>query len=326
MPAGKYTDADLAPPAEATQDAPQGNSGFFGPIQDAYDSAVAKSSAEDEQSMGHLGRGLRNFGRGALEVAEPLMHPIKTAQQAQTGEQGKSGLRRAGEALAGPAGMAAEGLYHMGKGAVQDVQENGWEDALPHIGGQIAGTYLAGKVAPEVGADAVDAIPRMGRAGRTLAEIQAQAKDVPVPMNQTAPALDQYRQSVATGGNNRAVMSKFMRRLDGPNAQPMNFPEARDFYSNISTATAKPGLLRGAIESPGMPKFRMNAGNVRSALSDDLTNAASSIGRGEDYTNAMKEYRQAAQVKDFIKKAALIGGGAAAAAVPGGSIIKRLTQ
>lgn len=90
---------------------------------------------------------------------------------------------------------------------------------------------------------------------------------------------------------------------------PVNFPEARDFYTNISRATAKPGFLRRKIESPLNPSFRMNAGNVREALNSDLTDAANRIGRGPDYAGAMNEYRNAARLIKGLK----VGGSIAAA-------------
>jgi len=159
------------------------------------------------------------------------------------------------------------------------------------------------------------AIPSRARAAAKLTDIENAAKEIPVAMQKTQPALSEFSQSVRTGGRNASVMTKLAKRLDSglPEAaigpQSVKFPEARDFYTNISRATAKPGLLRRAIESPNMPSFRYNAGGVRDALNSDLTSAADTIGRGKDYTAAMNEYRRAAQ----LNKAAKIGGGIAAA-------------
>lgn len=90
--------------------------------------------------------------------------------------------------------------------------------------------------------------------------------------------------------------------------EPVNFPEARDFYTNVSRLTRKPGFIRRAIESPMKPSMRMEAGNVREALNQDLTDAASSIGQGQQYQNAMKEYADAAKL---IKAGKLVGTAAA---------------
>lgn len=177
---------------------------------------------------------------------------------------------------------------------------------------------------------AAEMLPSRARAAAKLSDIESAAKEVPVSMSATKPALGEFQQSVATGGKNAPVMTKLARRMEppvprstmlgnmqselngvptgAPEPTPINFPEARDYYSNISRATAKPGFLRSAIESPNMPAFRYNAGNVRAALNTDLTDAAGTIGRGDDYTGAMNEYRRAAQLNKAVK----IGGGVAA--------------
>ena len=156
---------------------------------------------------------------------------------------------------------------------------------------------------------AMNLIPSKSHAAGVLNDIEDAAKNVPVSLTETHPAIGDYRQAVATGGRNSPVMTKFIRRTGASDAEPLLFPEARDFYTNISRATAKPGLLRRAIESPMMPSFRMNAGNVWGALNSDLTDAADIIGRGPDYTGAMNEYKNAARLVKGLK----VGGSIAAA-------------
>src|SRR6185312_12213420 len=93
---------------------------------------------------------------------------------------------------------------------------------------------------------------------------------------------------------------------------PINFPEARRFYTNITRVTRRPGFIRRAIESPMMPDLRRNAGDVREALNQDLTDAANRVGRGEDYTNAMNEYRNAARLRKVVRRAGFLAAGEAA--------------
>ena len=181
--------------------------------------------------------------------------------------------------------------------------------AFENLAGDVGTGALMGGAAKLLPA-AFNAIPRTGRAAANLADIENAAQNVPVSMTSTTPALGKFKQSVATGGKNASVMTKLGNRLE-PASAPINFPEARDFYSNISRATAKPGMLRRAIESPGAPAFRYNAGGVRQALNSDLVDAANSIGRGEDYTGAMNEFRRGSQLNSIAKKAA-IGAGAGA--------------
>lgn len=102
----------------------------------------------------------------------------------------------------------------------------------------------------------------------------------------------------------------WMRRpsvFEAPPAEegtPMNFPEARAFYSKVSRLTQKPRFLRRMIESPNMPDLRFNAGAVREALNNDIIDAANRLGRGEDYSSAMREFRNNAR----LRKAAKVGG------------------
>lgn len=99
-----------------------------------------------------------------------------------------------------------------------------------------------------------------------------------------------------------------------PSGRPMNFPEGRRFYTNVSRASAKPGWIRRAMESPAAPDVRRNVGAVKTALNADLTRAAEKVGKGSQYTKGMNEYRHAKQIEDVARKV-----GAAAA---GGALIK----
>jgi len=98
-----------------------------------------------------------------------------------------------------------------------------------------------------------------------------------------------------------------------PPPKPLLFPEARDIYSNVSDASHASTLskLMGTAPKPTMLR---QIGAVRNAFNDDLTNAAETIGRGEDYAKAMQEYARAARLRSALIK----GGGMAAGAALGG--------
>ncbi len=205
------------------------------------------------------------------------------------------------------------GLLHAGQSA-QSIPEHPIKGPLGVIGGllesaTIPSAFMGGPAASK----AINAIPSADHAAAVLNEITQAAHGVPVQMANTSPALSKFAYSVATGGDNSGVISKLAERVNPIHSFPedINFPEARDFYTNVSRETAKPGFLRRALESPTQPAFRMNAGGVRAALGSDLTSAAETIGRGTDYTNAMNEYRQAAQIKSVLKKAGYVAAGEA---------------
>ena len=252
------------------------------------------------------------------------------------GDEGYSGLTTGGYPGASKIlGSPLTGPIHAAQGVAETPDHpimgpiHAAEGALET--GTIPGMMMGGE-GMEAG---INAIPSRANASRIFADIEGAAKDVPVSMSKTQPALGDFQQSVATGGKNAPVMTKLAKRIEAPGLPqagigppPINFPEARDFYTNISRATAKPGFLRQAIENPAMPSFRMNAGNVREALNSDLTDAADTIGRGSDYSDAITEYRRAAQLNKVLKTAGKIGAGAAigSAGMNGSPIIRFIKE
>jgi len=292
-------------------------------------------------------------------------------------------VRKGIEALAGPAGMAAEGLWNGGRriggelvkagksamegnapGAAshaisalpfvgpalekmdaeappdrpgQSYASRVWADATPGNVGTALGT--SAQIAPALlgGLDAavperplVGQIPSTARAAKVFADIEKSAKDVPVNMDAASPAVQGFRDYVRTGGRPSPVVSKLASRMSAvepkqPNMlrrmeselsgtpastppKPILFPEARDFYSNVSEASARPGFLRRAIEPSSMPKQRYQLGGVRDAMNSDLTNALPPE-LSDQYTNALREYARAKTLGKITKGAALLGAG-----------------
>lgn len=161
-------------------------------------------------------------------------------------------------------------------------------------------------------AEAADAaIPSRFRAGQMLEDIRNQAVDVPVNPSNTLPQLERFQQLTQRGGRTAKPMTQLVKRLtaDVPpeEAQPFNFPEARDFYTNVSDLT-KQSPLQTLMGRGLKPTMLRQAGNVRSGLNSDLTDAAGTIGRGEDYSNAIKEYANASKLRKAMIGGALVGG------------------
>lgn len=218
---------------------------------------------------------------------------------------------------------AASSYHHPFTGPLKAIGGVGEAMTLPSI-------FAAGPVAREAEA----AVPSAERAGRMFNTIENEAADIPVEMKETEPALEVFQKHVKTGGKNsppiqmlRKRISPTMPRVPLPeamqadlsgvpartvNRSPIKFPEARDFYSNVTDVSKRPSVFKMAIESSREPKLRMEAGTVRNALNTDLTNAAETIGRGKDYTDALREYRQAKQLRKLRNGALLLGAGEAA--------------
>jgi hypothetical protein len=254
------------------------------------------------------------------------------------GDEGYAGMREGGQStgVINFMGSPVRGPIHAAEG-VAETPEHPVMGPVHAIEGAAETATIPSLMMGGEGLNAgIEAIPSRAHAVSVLKDIESAAKDVPVSMSKTQHALEEFGQSVKTGGKNAPVMTKLTKRLEAPGlpqagiAPPnINFPEARDFYTNISRASAKPGFLRRAIESPMMPSFRMEAGGVRTALHGDLTDAAGTIGRGQDYADAIKEYAQNARLRGFLKKGAMIAAPAAAGAVGAGrgyQILRNLSR
>jgi len=159
-------------------------------------------------------------------------------------------------------------------------------------------------LAPEAADAAISAIPSRAHAGQILQDIRGAAQDVPAYPQQAWPEIERFKELTQRGGASSKPITQINRRLTNivrdPNAGPFNFPEARDFYSNISSQSSED-------MSRLNPIMRRQMGAVRQAMHGDLTNAASTIGRGEDYASAVKEYAQAMKMRNAVINAAKYG-------------------
>jgi len=292
-------------PADGSEGAPQKPPGAIEQFDQKF--VAPQMAPPNESAMHHVGRAISNFGGGGIgAVTAPFLHPIETAKSAFS---------------MSPVGMAwnaAHGAAPPGAGMAESYKEHPEETIESGLGNLVGSADMAG-VAGELPAISKTAgelnqrynpLPLRSRAVNTLNSVEKDAANVPVSMAETDPAVQQFRQSVNTGGPNSRVMRQLGRRIEPEQMQaqgPVNFPEARDFYTNVSRESARPGFLRRAIESPSKPALRMNLGNVREAMNADLTSAADQVGRGEDYTGGMKEYANNAK----LRKMGIIGAGVA---------------
>jgi hypothetical protein len=156
-------------------------------------------------------------------------------------------------------------------------------------------------------------LPSRAHAGEILQDIRNQAQDVPLIPRNTMPAVERLSELKDAGGKSATPLNALSKRTTkymtpstkGVPQEPILFPEARDIYSNVSEVTRQSPLqtLMGRGLKPTMLR---QAGIVKSSLNADLTDAANSIGRGEDYTGAMKEYANASK----LRKMGILGGAA----------------
>lgn len=196
---------------------------------------------------------------------------------------------------------------------------------------------MAGKVFGNIAQMAVpmDAaagvLPSAERSGAKLSELAGKLKGAPVSLTRATPALDRAEQISARGGGPMGAAGNLLDRSRA--VAPMNFPEARDYYSNVSKLTS---LDKQSMSNP----LKAQIGKARAAFHGDLAETANQglpateIGyRGQpmnggkaDYENAIEEFRHAKQLqgagKFLVKKAIPAVGGAGIVAEGARRLIK----
>lgn len=160
-------------------------------------------------------------------------------------------------------------------------------------------------------------LPSAERSGAQLGRMSKYLQGVPVHLNEAIPALDRAAEVSKAGGGPLGSAGNLLQRSQ--QAHPMDFPEARDYYPNISSLSAEEKMSM-------KPALRRQIGSVRQAFHNDLANTADKIlpptqrgyfgqamngGKG-DYENAVDEYHHAMQLKDagntLVKKVLPAGG------------------
>lgn len=223
-----------------------------------------------------------NYSRGAHEVIKGAgnavlpMAPVLVAG---------APVAAAGAAAGGVAGQYLAKKGAQAVGATPDQQELAGD--VGGIAGGIGGSKV-GKLA--------DFIPSTKAAGNSLKDIKATVGDVPI--NMTKPgntALELYTQS-ERGANLPPVVRKFVMRATKPGSDPITYAEAKDFQSNVSSLSANE---RMNIK----PNTMRLIGQLNADLKSSLADAADTQGKGQQFTDAMKEYHNAMRLKGWSEDA-----------------------
>ncbi len=218
-------------------------------------------------------------------------------------------------------GSVPLGLAKIATGSAEDREGHPLTGLKDMVSGGLQTTTIPSMFAgPEAARSAIEAIPSRVHAGAVLEDIRNAAADVPVIPRNTMPELQRWNELTEAGGRTAKPMTKLAGRLQDiltpvtgqAPAAPMNFPEARDIYSNVTDLTHKTALQK--LMNRGLkPTMLRQAIGVRGGLNRDLTDAAETIGRGQHYADAMKEYAQASRLSQLIKRslygAGIIGAG-----------------
>lgn len=178
-----------------------------------------------------------------------------------------------------------------------------WQSVKDFVGGLLQASQMPlSMVTPEeteAGALARKVIPNTSSAAKKLEEVMAAAKDIPIkPEGPTAEAV-RGKELASRGGQLPKILRDFVRRTSDPEAEPITYKEARDFYTNARLAMSeylqtKPNMWRQVTI-------------FKKALGDAIQTAATEAGKGEIYSSGMAEYRRAKALENLALAAAKIG-------------------
>lgn len=149
--------------------------------------------------------------------------------------------------------------------------------------------------------EAAEALPSTRRAGQVFTSIAKDAANTPVNLTRSASVLEELKELGGTGSN----LPKAVRQLISSSKAPvlskvdearvalggeapevtssLLYPQARKFASRISSSSVAERLTSD-------PNLKRVLGSLREGLNADVGDAAASVGRGQDYEQAMKEY------------------------------------
>lgn len=230
--------------------------------------------------------GLQSVGRGVRDavqgVGQMVMHPIDTA---------KGIAQLPAQAAQVPA-------------AVSDINQSPdptgtYAKVAQETAGQGAGQALValGTEGLVKGASAAkNALPSTARAGAAFRDLKATVGDVPINTAKVGDsALELYEQA-QRGATMPTAVNKLIRRMTAPDAEPLTYTEAKDFQSNISNLSVneKLSLKPNQVRLVG----KLNA-DLKAALED----AADTQGKGQQFVQAMHEYRNAMRLRGFTDEA-----------------------
>ena len=183
-----------------------------------------------------------------------------------------------------------------------------WQATKDIVGGALQTAQLpaafvappAARAAPEAaqatGAALYKNLPFVGkafaskaRAATNFQQVMGAAEKEVVPVtNELSDALSRYQQLADRGGSRSIAVTKLMNRLTTPESAPLTYKEARDFYNNISRLSADEFNRL-------TPVMKQQVGAVRVALNNAIQGTAETVGKGEQYANAMQEFAQGAR-------------------------------
>lgn len=321
------------------------NEGFFHSLGSSLGITPESSQAGLDEFKAHpIETGLKNLvGGPALPVLEGAYQGVKRIG-GELIDAGKDAFSGNG-AGALRHGIRAIPLIGPGEDKAAEQSANG---DTAGAAGTIFGTALQAAPAILGGVDAVAPnrgliapIPSTARAVAKFNSLKSDLANLPItPTNSAGPLNDMLtlgrqgggavpvpaRQLAARIGEGAPrsvpILRQMQNDLNGTSdaqavPSPVLYPEARNFQHGLSTLSREDSDALGGPMKGGLKQ--LNKGIYK-----DIYDATSSVGRGEDYADAMREFRQAAQLKDVAKKVGAGLGGAVVASTVGPPVYRFL--
>lgn len=199
-------------------------------------------------------------------------------------------------------GSPITGPIHAAQG-IADTPEHPVAGPLKAIGGAletatIPGSFVAPEAAeglssgiPALAKKSMEMIPSAERAGKAFQDVKAAAKNVPVTLDNAQEGilkLMDWQKKTQLG----PTINKFLNRVTNPNMGDITYGEARDFYQLL-------GKMSADEMSKIAPSIRYDLTQTVRGLKQDIGNAADMVGKGQQYFDAMKEFRNAKKLEDI---------------------------
>jgi len=224
-------------------------------------------------AQGNIAKGGHRVIQGASAAtlpALPFLGPLVAANPGLA-------LRVAGGAtVGGLAGQKGAEAF----GATPD------QSALAGDIGGLAGGYGGAKLPSFLSSQALKA-----SAGESFNAARAAAGSNPVDVEGAGQAALDALDKAAVGRKMPVTMRKFIQRVTAPDAEPLSYDEARDFYQAAGelSANEKNGLT---------PSMQRLLNTYRGQLGQSIQQTADNAGVGSQYGQAMTDYAKAKRLED----------------------------
>lgn len=132
------------------------------------------------------------------------------------------------------------------------------------------------------------------QAGQRFSEVMQAAANQPVSTQAAGEIVARAKELQQAGATIPRVLSRFFTRINNPDAGPLTYKEARDFYSIATRLSADESARLTPVVRAQLAKFV-------GALGRAAGESAESVGQGANYTSAMSQYASGAQRSKFLK-------------------------